>query len=112
MTFTNPDKSDPVDLVAHVLSELYNDNAPLGWERYKGAAETIVAELRSLPCGMSKSDKANLEMILMNDSVYLKVLMSIPNIPEHELAKMKGHIVRADNFAARLGLDIKIPEGL
>lgn len=54
MTFTIPDKSDPVDLVAHILSEIYNHNAPIGWEMYRIDAETIVAELRKLPHGMSK----------------------------------------------------------
>ncbi len=35
---------DPTDRMAHYLSELLNDNAPMGWERYRLAAGILIAK--------------------------------------------------------------------
>lgn len=48
----------------------------------------------------------------MNDKVYLKAIMSVPNMPEPEHRKMVTHKERVDKFAEKLGLDIELPEGL
>ena len=31
------------DRLAHILSEIMNDNAPIGWERYRGPATCLLA---------------------------------------------------------------------
>ena len=41
MNYSPPTDSDQ-DQVAHILSELLNDNAPIGWERYKYAADCLL----------------------------------------------------------------------
>lgn len=38
MPYSVPNMSIPGDRIAHLLSELHNDNAPMGWEQYKGVA--------------------------------------------------------------------------
>lgn len=40
--YTRPDMSNPTDRMAHYLSELHNDNAPMGWERYRMTAELLI----------------------------------------------------------------------
>jgi hypothetical protein len=39
--YTKPDETDPVDKLAHWLSEIHNDNAPIGWERYRPLAQSL-----------------------------------------------------------------------
>jgi len=34
--------NDAVDRMAHYLSELHNDNAPMGWERYRTTAVCLI----------------------------------------------------------------------
>lgn len=47
MVLTDTDKAEnPVWRVAHILSEWYNDSAPLGWERYVTPAEQIIEALK------------------------------------------------------------------
>ena len=43
---TQPDMTKAADRLAHYLSEIHNDNAPLGWERYRSLA---LALLRKFP---------------------------------------------------------------
>lgn len=40
--YQQPDKTDPVDALAHYLSEWHNDNAPIGWERYRPVARDMI----------------------------------------------------------------------
>ena len=40
--YGRPNMEDPVDRLAHYLSEIHNDNAPLGWERYRSTAECLI----------------------------------------------------------------------
>jgi hypothetical protein len=40
--YNAPNMSDPVDRLAHYLSELHNDNAPIGWERYSFMAKALI----------------------------------------------------------------------
>ncbi len=42
MTYTVPDDTNPRDRLAHMLSEMHNDNAPIGWERYRGLASLLL----------------------------------------------------------------------
>lgn len=42
MSYTLPNLDDPKDRLAHFLSELHNDNAPLGWERYRFLASVLL----------------------------------------------------------------------
>jgi len=43
---TQPDMTKAVDRLAHYLSEIHNDNAPMGWERYRSLASAL---LRKFP---------------------------------------------------------------
>lgn len=36
--YSKPDMTAAVDRFAHFLSELHNDDAPIGWERYRPLA--------------------------------------------------------------------------
>ena len=40
--YTRPSDSN-IDQMAHILSEIMNDNAPIGWERYRGFAACLLA---------------------------------------------------------------------
>lgn len=42
--YTKPDKSNKTDRLAHWLSEVHNDNAPIGWERYRFLANSLMAK--------------------------------------------------------------------
>jgi len=42
--YSKPDMTNPTDRLAHVLSEMHNDNAPLGWERYRSLANLLMAK--------------------------------------------------------------------
>ena len=42
LTYRRP-TNDPAERLAHVLSEIMNDSAPLGWERYIYPAECLLA---------------------------------------------------------------------
>jgi len=37
-----PNMNDPVDALAHALSEIMNDAAPMGWEKYRGHARCLL----------------------------------------------------------------------
>lgn len=43
--YTNPDMTSAKDRLAHMLSEMHNDNAPLGWENYRGLATLLMMKL-------------------------------------------------------------------
>ena len=36
--YSRPDMKNQTDRLAHVLSEMHNDSAPMGWERYRSLA--------------------------------------------------------------------------
>lgn len=40
--YTQVDNNNPVDKLAFFLSECHNDNAPIGWERYRFLAELLI----------------------------------------------------------------------
>lgn len=41
---THPDLTNTVDRLAHYLSEIHNSAAPVGWERYRFLAESLLAK--------------------------------------------------------------------
>jgi len=41
---TLPDMNNPIDRLAHMLSEMHNDSAPLGWERYRSLASLLMSK--------------------------------------------------------------------
>lgn len=43
--YSAPDFTKATDRLAHILSEMHNDNAPLGWERYRGLANMLMWKL-------------------------------------------------------------------
>lgn len=49
--------NDPLDEIAHILSEIMNDNAPIGWERYRGFAGFVLHNERLLQL-MRKAQEA------------------------------------------------------
>lgn len=42
--YSRPDMTDPTDRLAHMLSEMHNDAAPIGWERYRSLAKMLMAK--------------------------------------------------------------------
>jgi hypothetical protein len=42
--YRNPDLTDPTDRLAHWMSEMVNDNAPLGWEKYRVLAIAVAGK--------------------------------------------------------------------
>ena len=40
--YTRPDMTDSTDRLAHMLSEMHNDSAPIGWERYRSLANMLM----------------------------------------------------------------------
>lgn len=42
--YSKPDLKDATDRLAHMLSEMHNDRAPLGWERYRFLANLLMAK--------------------------------------------------------------------
>lgn len=42
MSYSRPNLADPTDRLAHFLSELHNESAPLGWERYRSLAAPLL----------------------------------------------------------------------
>jgi len=42
--YAKPDMTNATDRLAHMLSEMHNDNAPLGWERYRSLANMLMAK--------------------------------------------------------------------
>ncbi len=43
--YSQPDLTNTVDRLAHILSEMHNPSAPIGWERYRGLATLLLAKL-------------------------------------------------------------------
>lgn len=41
---SSPDTTNSTDRLAHMLSEMHNDSAPLGWERYRALANLLFAK--------------------------------------------------------------------
>jgi hypothetical protein len=42
--YSKPDMNSETDRLAHMLSEMHNDNAPLGWEHYRFLANLLMAK--------------------------------------------------------------------
>lgn len=42
--YTVPNMNDTTDRLAHMLSEMHNDRAPLGWERYRSLANLLLSK--------------------------------------------------------------------
>ena len=42
--YQNPNMDCPKDRLAHMLSEMHNDGAPIGWERYRSLASMLMAK--------------------------------------------------------------------
>lgn len=45
MIYTDPNMNDATDRLAHMLSEMHNDSAPIGWQRYRGLANLLMLKL-------------------------------------------------------------------
>jgi hypothetical protein len=43
--YTPPDLTNTVERLAHILSEMHNDSAPIGWERYRTLASLLLLKL-------------------------------------------------------------------
>lgn len=43
--YSRPNMSDTTDRLAHMLSEMHNESAPIGWERYRFLANLLLAKL-------------------------------------------------------------------
>jgi hypothetical protein len=43
--YTQPDLTSTVERLAHILSEMHNDSAPIGWERYRTLASLLLLKL-------------------------------------------------------------------
>jgi hypothetical protein len=42
--YSKPDMTNATDRLAHMLSEMHNDRAPIGWERYRFLADLLMAK--------------------------------------------------------------------
>lgn len=42
--YSRPDMTNATDRLAHMLSEMHNDSAPMGWERYRSLANLLMAK--------------------------------------------------------------------
>lgn len=42
--YSRPDMTSATDRLAHMLSEMHNDRAPIGWERYRSLANLLMAK--------------------------------------------------------------------
>lgn len=42
--YSKTDMTNPTDRLAHMLSEMHNDRAPIGWERYRSLANMLMAK--------------------------------------------------------------------
>ena len=40
--YSRPDMNNEIDRLAHMLSEMHNDSAPIGWERYRPLASMLM----------------------------------------------------------------------
>jgi hypothetical protein len=49
MAYQTPKMEDPIDALAHCLSEIIDDAAPIGWEKHRGTAKCLLGifELRA-----------------------------------------------------------------
>ena len=43
--YTQPSMLSATDRLAHLLSEMHNPSAPIGWERYRGLASMLLMKL-------------------------------------------------------------------
>jgi hypothetical protein len=46
--YTRPNMDLPVDKLAHFMSEVHNDNAPIGWEQYRTLAKILIDKCPAL----------------------------------------------------------------
>jgi hypothetical protein len=42
--YGKPDMMSAQDRLAHLLSEIHNDSAPIGWERYRSLASSLMSK--------------------------------------------------------------------
>lgn len=42
--YSKPNLNDATDRLAHMLSEMHNDRAPIGWERYRSLASMLMSK--------------------------------------------------------------------
>ena len=42
--YSKPDMANATDRLAHMLSEMHNDRAPIGWERYRSLANLLMSK--------------------------------------------------------------------
>jgi hypothetical protein len=42
--YSRPNMSNATDRLAHMLSEMHNDRAPIGWERYRSLASLLMSK--------------------------------------------------------------------
>lgn len=42
--YSKPNMTNNTDRLAHMLSEWHNDSAPMGWERYRPLANSLLAK--------------------------------------------------------------------
>lgn len=42
--YSKPDLTNATDRLAHMLSEMHNERAPIGWERYRSLANLLMAK--------------------------------------------------------------------
>lgn len=42
--YSRPNMDDATDRLAHMLSEMHNDSAPIGWERYRFLANLLMSK--------------------------------------------------------------------
>ena len=54
--YSRPNFDDPTDRLAHLLSELHNDNAPIGWERYRFTAKALIDRFNLAEAVMERID--------------------------------------------------------
>ena len=52
--YMRPDMSNPIDRLAHLLSEIHNPNAPIGWNTYRGMASLLMDKFDILDTVMDK----------------------------------------------------------
>lgn len=42
--YARPDMTNATDRLAHMLSEMHNNSAPIGWERYRSLANLLMVK--------------------------------------------------------------------
>jgi hypothetical protein len=74
---------NPVWKTAFILSEIYNDNAPLGWGKYIPAAETLAKENEGLKPKFGRLTHAQRERLEMLAEEAAEVVQACTKILRH-----------------------------